>query len=908
MILVLGSSIAIRILAIVWSVILLRRIKDWRIGFLTVMFILMAVRQSLTLWNTPSSTLTDFTLAYSELPGLVVSIMAVLSIFALEKILMAPVKAQENLKEINERFHELTENLDEIFWMTSIDGEQIIYVSPAYENIFGRNLDEFEQNPKVWMDYILPEDRPAVQEAFTESNLVRGNYNVEYRIQRPDGSLRWIKAKGFPVKNELGEIHRIAGIATDITRQKLTELALKNSQAELEKRVEERTADLLEVNENLKSEISERLRFVQALEESEERFRRLFEEGFIGMCVVGPDYYLDNVNQAYCEMVGYTQEELKSMTFMDITFPEDLEKDMEQVRKLENRDISNYQMEKRYIRKDGKIIWINLSVFIIRDLQTEPSYYYIAITEDITQRKEIEEKLVESEGKFRQIAENVEEVFWMEDVEGSNIVYISPAFEKIWGIPLEELIKNPKLWMESIHPEDRPKIEALNLYENRENLLSGNYKSEFRIVRPDGSIRWILDRAFPVYNSKGEPFRIVGISQDVTDLKSAQEKAEKASRAKSEFLSHMSHELRTPLNAILGFAQLLGLDPKKNLSLKQKESVKQIRIAGKHLLELINEVLDLTRIETGSLKVFNENTDVSKLLEKLLPVVERMAQKRGIHIRNQLSETGPLSVFADSTRLKQALINLMTNAIKYNKEGGEVFIRGETTDDRRVKIHIIDTGPGIEADNQQALFEPFKRLGAENSGIEGTGIGLSITQKIVELMNGSVSLKSEVGKGSCFTIELPAGMAPAPVSQESPSNKISFPDDLTIGDPNHQTVLYIEDNISNLELVKKYIEGFTSFQFLASQNPIDGVTTARQHQPALILMDINLPGMDGIQTFKELQKYDETKSIPVIAVSANAMDHDIKSALDAGFKKYVTKPLDLPSLVETIHTTLKIPT
>ena len=708
--------------------------------------------------------------------------MALLSVFALEKILMAPVKAQENLKEIDERFRELTENLDEIFWMTSIDGEQIIYVSPAYENIFCRSLGEFEQNPKAWMDYILPEDRPTVEKAFTKSNLVRGNFNVEYRIQRPDGSIRWIKDKGFPVKNDLGETHRIAGIAADITRQKLAELALKNSRAELEHRVEERTADLLEVNENLKSEISERLRFVQALEKSEERFRRLFEEGAIGMCVVGPDYYLDNVNQAYCEMVGYTQEELKSMTFMDIIFPEDLEKDMEQVRKLENREISNYQMEKRYIRKDGKIIWINLSVFIIRDLQTEPSYYYIALTEDITQRKEADAK-----------------------------------------------------------------------------------------------------------------------------IRNAQEKAEKASRAKSEFLSHMSHELRTPLSAILGFAQLLGLDPKKNLSPKQKESVEQIRIAGNHLLELINEVLDLTRIETGSLKVFNENTDVSKLLDKLLPVVERMAQKKDIHIRNQLSETGPLNVFADSTRLKQALINLMTNAIKYNKEGGKVFIRGETTDDHRVKIHVIDTGPGIDAEKQHVLFEPFERLGAENSGIEGTGIGLSITQKMVELMKGSVSLKSEVGKGSCFTIELPAGMAPTPVSQGSSSNKISLPD-LTNGDQSHQTLLYIEDNISNLNLVKKYIEGFTSFQFLARQNPIDGVTAARQHQPALILMDINLPEMDGIQTFKELQKYDETKSIPVIAVSANAMDHDIKSALDAGFKKYMTKPLDLPSLVETIHTTLKIPT
>ncbi len=654
MIVILGTSIAIRILAVVWSVILLRRIRDWRIGFLTLMFALMALRQMLTLWNTPASHLTDFSLASSELPGLIVSIMAFLAIFSLEQILTAPKKTEKTLRESEERFRQLTENLNEIFWMTSIDGEEIIYVSPAYETIFQRKSADLYKDPKIWISYIHPEDQPEVIALFTRENLVRGLFNVEYRIKRPDNSIRWIHAKGFPIKNDLGENYRIAGIAVDITEKKLTEIAFKNSQAELEKRVEERTVDLVKINEELER--------------------------------------------------------------------------------------------------------------------------------DVTRRKE---------------------------------------------------------------------TEAL--------------------------------------------------------LRKAREEAEKASRAKSEFLSHMSHELRTPLNAILGYTQLLEQNKKGHLDLKEKESVEQIRIAGNHLLELISEVLDLTQIETGSLKVFNENTDVSRLLKKLLPVVAPMANKRKIIIRDLISETGPLYVFADPTRLKQALINLVANAVRYNREGGEVYLKSEITDALRVKIHVIDTGLGIEASKQKLLFEPFERLGAEHSGIEGTGIGLTITKKLLALMDGTISLKSKTGIGSQFTLELPAGDHSGQAPKEHPLGKI-VSKKLRQEKQDQQTILYIEDNNSSLTLVQKYLEEFTSFNFISSQTAIGGLDLARKHHPSLILMDINLPEMDGLTAFKKLQGWNETQSIPVIAVSANAMEHDIKNALDSGFKNYITKPIDLNLLVDTIQKTLQVPT
>jgi CheY-like chemotaxis protein/anti-sigma regulatory factor (Ser/Thr protein kinase) len=346
---------------------------------------------------------------------------------------------------------------------------------------------------------------------------------------------------------------------------------------------------------------------------------------------------------------------------------------------------------------------------------------------------------------------------------------------------------------------------------------------------------------------------------------------------------------------------LLELNKKGSLSSKEQENVGQIRSAGDHLLELINEVLDLTQIETGSLKVHNENTDVSRLLKRLLPVVDPLANKRKIKIRNHIPETSSLYVFADPTRLKQALINLVVNAIKYNREGGEVFIKSETTNENRIKIHIIDTGPGIDTDKQKLLFEPFERLGVEDSGIEGTGIGLTITKKLLNLMNGTISLKSEMGKGSQFTIELPVGTHSGQDPKQHLLGKMITKKSL---EEKTQSILYIEDNDSNLKLVQKYLKDFSSFDFMSSQSAVHGLGLARQHKPSLILMDINLPEMDGITAFNKLRNWNETKSIPVIAVSANAMKHDIKSALDAGFNHYMAKPVDLDLLLKTIQKTL----
>jgi len=283
-----------------------------------------------------------------------------------------------------------------------------------------------------------------------------------------------------------------------------------------------------------------------------------------------------------------------------------------------------------------------------------------------------------------------------------------------------------------------------------------------------------------------------------------------------------------------------------------------------------------------------------------------MADQKKITIENHITEAQPLWVFADPTRLKQALLNLVTNAVKYNREGGKVSLEGESVEGNRVRIHVIDNGSGIEESHHHSIFEPFERLGAERSGIEGTGIGLTITKKLVVMIDGTISIKSRPGEGSCFTIELPAGNISGEPIEEG---RLSANDKSNSKEPEQcsQSILYIEDNKSSLKLVKNCIEDYSDFKFLSSPTAQGGMKIARENQPSLILMDINLPDIDGLTAFRKLQGWQETQSIPVVAISAGARDQDIKNALDMGFKDYLIKPVDLNDLMDAILKILNAP-
>ncbi len=387
------------------------------------------------------------------------------------------------------------------------------------------------------------------------------------------------------------------------------------------------------------------------------------------------------------------------------------------------------------------------------------------------------------------------------------------------------------------------------------------------------------------------------VKQKTLDLKSAKEIAENANKAKSDFLSRVSHELRTPLNAILGFSQLMGMNPDQNLTEDQKINVDHILKAGKHLLELVDEVLDLSKIESGDFIITEENLNATLIIGELIAQTQPFADERNIKIINNLSQQKSHYIRGDHTAFSQIMLNLLTNAVKYNNQGGSITVDGGEHDLDNTWFSVSDTGHGISTDNLEALFEPFNRLGQEYGEIEGTGIGLSISKRLVELMGGSISAENAPKEGSIFKIILPTGSMVLTNIEEFQTQPTRSTNNIQ---PRNHKILYIEDNPYNLNLIEKVLKQKEEVTFLSATHPRSGIEIARTHRPDLILMDIHLPEMDGIAVFHELKKYPETCDIPVIAISAQAMKKDISKAMNSGFKDYLAKPIDIPDFISKI--------
>jgi PAS domain S-box-containing protein len=391
------------------------------------------------------------------------------------------------------------------------------------------------------------------------------------------------------------------------------------------------------------------------------------------------------------------------------------------------------------------------------------------------------------------------------------------------------------------------------------------------------------------------------VTERTIEMKLAMDEAKRASIAKSEFLSRMSHELRTPLNAILGFGQLLGMDKTHPLSELQAENVHEILHAGNHLLELINEVLDLSRIESGHLEVSLEPVDAVPLIKTCVTQITPLASQKQIKFALELS--GPCIVLGDMLRLREVIINLLSNAIKYNREGGEIHISCVPAGKQRVRFNVRDTGRGISAASLPRLFKPFERLESAYDGIEGTGIGLALTKKLVEAMHGEIGVESAQDLGSTFWFELPLTSLEIYAASHTPDLSIQ-----AVHTPGaNSRVLYIEDNPANLLLMRKITELRKNMVLLEAVSAESGLLIAETRHPDIILLDINLPGMDGYDALRRLRGNPLTRDIPVVAVSANAMLKDIEKGRAAGFNDYITKPVDVKNLFSILDRLLHRP-
>ena len=366
--------------------------------------------------------------------------------------------------------------------------------------------------------------------------------------------------------------------------------------------------------------------------------------------------------------------------------------------------------------------------------------------------------------------------------------------------------------------------------------------------------------------------------------------------ANSEYLARMSHELRTPLNAILGFAQLLELE---ELGDEQNENLQFILSAARHLLRLINEVLDITEIEAGRLPLSLEPVPVAEVVAETVSLIRPLADQHQVLLVSPPQDT-QVHVLGDRQRLKQILLNLLSNAVKYNRQGGSVQLGCGPVGEGRQRIEVVDTGPGIPPDAMGQLFVPFERLGSEQTGVEGAGLGLPLSKRLAEAMGGTLEVSSTAGQGSCFWVELP--QAEGPVQRAERQQELEAPAEAEPEPESPLTVLYIEDNLSNLQLVERVLSRRPGVRLISAMRPQLGLELAAEHDPDLILLDLHLPDMPGQEVLRRLQAEPRTAKIPVVILSADARPSLIKELLSQGVKAFMTKPLDVKELLELLNT------
>jgi PAS domain S-box-containing protein len=525
----------------------------------------------------------------------------------------------------------------------------------------------------------------------------------------------------------------------------------------------------------------------------------------------------------------------------------------------------------------------------------------VQLQREMAERGSAEIALRESEQRLRNIFNAVSAGIVYTDLRGG-IIQANPSFCQLVGYSTEELTRMSTA--DLTHPADRQADVAL-----LRGLAAGelpSYSRTKRYLTRDGEVRWVRIQVRPLLDAAGRPYRTVGVVEDIShqlkleEAERARKLAEASNRAKSDFLSRMSHELRTPLNAMLGFAQLLGMEAGPAMSARQKDWLAQIQTAGWHLLEMINDVLDLSRIDLGTMKLHTEALPVHRLLRDSLALVEAEALQRGVRLELGGDDASELAVLCDATRAKQILTNLLSNAVKYNREGGKVILSARAAERpghpeaEVVEIAVQDTGMGLSPQQIEHLFEPFNRLGRETSGVAGTGIGLVISRRLAEGMGGELRVHSIEGEGSTFTLVLP--------SAARARGAASAWGELGVVEPSYgrRRVHYIEDNEVNAEVMRGVLAQRPQIELSVSATAAEGLKSVRERSPDLVLLDMHLPDMDGMEVLTRLRSDPHTADVPVVVVSADALQDQIEAALHAGAQRYLTKPVDVREVLSIV--------
>ncbi|AUI68913.2 PAS domain S-box protein [Beggiatoa leptomitoformis] len=1111
------------------------------------------------------------------------------------------------LHNSEEKFRQVTEHLNEVCYVVDLQSQRIIYVNAAFEQVWGIPVQQLLTNPHVWLDAVHPEDKKYVKtlffnDFFQEKNLTY--HQAEYRLLKANGDIYWVRDKCYPVIDRNGHVYRLVGIAEDVTYYKNTENTLREQQELLS----QRNIELSKTYENLQFHIDNSpFAIVEWDAEGQISYWSTTAEKMFG-------WYAS-------EMLG------KSLFEVDWVHQADIRVIKILIKRLICREMSTIMHISRHYTKEKQLLFCEWHVSVRLDEQGQ-ILSLLSFALDVTLREQLRLTLQYSEEQFRQLAEHIEEVFYIFDIEQNKLLYISPSHEKIWGQSTKDLLQNPALWAEIIHPDDRNMVEKAF----RRFQQGGEFIQEYRIIRvEDKEIRWIRDRSYPIYNATGQLYRVVGIAEDVSDYKYAeialkqskvelqqrnfeirelyeftqqlnyrlnmdevlrifyeylyrlipaitcscfisndtnsyqlfiasreklsptliqnireevfatltslnphhgitaeeipivwlkqyslqntfnnttllssrlniplekttptlqnkakpssilwlgtvmkdafthnqlrlcyifinhlantfkriqevfikeqrdlqsivmylpigvvlfdkkakilfvnqqaqqyfpfliddnkdylaekifnpllyntnseqnylnrqyinienlflelttrqldygsysthylmviqditeQKKIEsalkaervllaqqvekrtaalsdanlelaKANRLKDEFLASMSHELRTPLNAILGMSEALNEEVYGKLNEKQHKFLHHIHESGQHLLALINDILDLSKIEAGKVQLMLDTTNIAELCQSCLTLIKQQAENKKLHVHFHLDGQAQV-IYADQRRLKQILLNLLSNAVKFTAEGGDIGLEVEH-DAEKQAIHFIiwDKGIGIDNENMQQLFKPFTQLDSRLSRqYEGTGLGLVLVHRLTELHGGSIKVESQAGQGSRFTVSLPAVSEKwrAYIQSEDPQIVLKPPSTINATIAQQAPLILIaEDHLNNILVLIDYLMAH-GYRVNTARTGTEALEQLHEETPHLILMDVQMPGMDGIEATRQIRLNAQFASLPIIAMTALTMPGDREQCLAAGMNDYISKPFALKQLLNLIQQYLGVKT
>jgi PAS domain S-box-containing protein len=766
--------------------------------------------------------------------------------------------------DAHEQFHMAVELAGIAIWRHDLKANRLHYNDRAWEILGlaprpeGLSLDEVRK-------LIHPHDLPQVVASAERALATNRPTDMEARYLRSDGRWRYVLNRRVVQRDVTGAPVAFVGVAMDITEQ-----------------VED---------ERQAHELSRRLETAARV-------------AGIGLWTIDVASGTMEWNPQTCRLFGLKDGE-QPPSFVDwlerCVHPEDRPRVKQIAVGWLKNSTGLLELEYRTQWPDGSVHWlVNRSDI---DPVSEGRYVF-GVTVDVTEQHAAMDALRDAGERSLLAARGVGIGTWQLDLRDGRAYWDDQMFI-LRGLPPQAHPLSARERMALVHPDDRATVDR-GLREALETSSPATY--EFRVRLPDGRYRWLASRSTTVLDERGRPLRRIGVNWDVTDSKNAeaarQEKAValRESEAKSQFLARMSHELRTPLNAVLGFTQLLITEAERVEPAVLKLRLGHIRAAGQHLLSLINDVLELSSLDTGQVRMAIGPVSLPALVAGTMPLVERMAHEYGVRL-----QVGSVhgTALADPTRLRQVLLNLLSNGIKYNRPGGGVQVRAQA-EGAQVVLQVQDSGRGMTPQQLKHVFEPFNRLGREREGIEGTGIGLAIVKALAEHMGGTVAVRSEAGSGSVFELRLPrapqaadTGPGTAPGEDEAPASGFGALPPAQRPQRSGR-LLYIEDNPVNVLLVSELVGMRPNLVLDVAVDGESGVRRAQELQPDLILVDMQLPDIDGHEVRRRLRDDARTAHIPCIALSANVMPQDIERALQAGFADYWTKPLDFKAFIGAI--------